>query len=241
MRRLLGAFQFLTVIPIRGSTAPPWQCAAFFPIVGAALGAAGALILMASKPFWPVQVRTLLVVAFWVLITGALHEDGLADVADAFRAGRPREEILAIMKDSRIGVFGGLALVLSVVWRWQTLTAMRPDTLPALTAALALSRASIVVLARLSSPAAEGMGSAVAARVSAGAAAIAGLQGAVAGLLCGPVAAAALTGTAAVVVLAARWFFHRHIGGVTGDCLGAGSQAVEMALLGVLACRSCMW
>src|SRR5215469_7120056 len=101
--RLLGAISFLTILPIARKTAPSGRAAIFFPLVGAMLGAAGAGIFLALSRAIPISLAALIVVAFWASISGVLHEDGLADSADAFRAGRSREKIAAILKDSRIG------------------------------------------------------------------------------------------------------------------------------------------
>ena len=120
--RFLGAIQFLTVAPVRRSVSPPGESAAFFPLVGAALGAGGGLVLYFSQALLPQAISSLIVLSFWVLVTGGLHEDGFADVADAFRAGRPREKILAILKDSRIGAHGAIALILISLVRWQALS-----------------------------------------------------------------------------------------------------------------------
>ncbi len=241
MRRLLGAIQFLTLVPVPMRTTEPGKAALFFPLVGAGLGAAGALLLLVLGPHLPVELRTLLVVVFWVVVTGALHEDGLADVADAVRAGRTRERMLEILKDSRVGTFGALALVASVTLRWQALAGLRLDYMPALVAVMTLSRASIVVLARIARPATDGLGSQFAARVSTATTLAAVLQGVAAALWCGWLAGAALVAATALVVVVARWYFQRRLGGVTGDCLGATSQVVEMVLLGMLACQSYTW
>src|SRR5262245_13968406 len=99
----LGAVQFLTVLPVPGKTAPPARSAIFFPLVGAWLGWMGATIFLFLRAVFPLELAALAAVAFWIVVTGALHEDGLADVADAFRAGRSADRILAILKDSRIG------------------------------------------------------------------------------------------------------------------------------------------
>src|SRR5579862_755051 len=97
-RRFLGALQFLTILPVPGDTAPASESAVFFPLVGALLGASAAAILLTGN--------ALLAIAWLLIATGCIHEDGLADVADAFRAGRSRERILSILKDSRIGTYG---------------------------------------------------------------------------------------------------------------------------------------
>ncbi len=84
IKRFLGALQFLTILPIPGDTAPASESAIFFPLVGALLGASAGAILLTGN--------ALLVIAWLLIATGCIHEDGLADVADAFRAGRSREK-----------------------------------------------------------------------------------------------------------------------------------------------------
>src|ERR1700685_3414718 len=100
MRTLLGAISFLTIIPVRLETAPPGRSAALFPLVGAMLGAAGTFIYIEAAKAIPGSLAALITVAFWTVISGIMHEDGLADVADALRAGRSQERMLAILKDS---------------------------------------------------------------------------------------------------------------------------------------------
>ena len=235
MRLLLGAVQFLTVIPVPGSTAPAWRAAALFPLVGGLIGALGAGLWLLAGAL-PVSLRALLVVLFWIWITGSLHEDGLADVADACRAGRSREQMLRIMKDSRVGVYGVVAVVASVLLRWQALAAITVAAVPSLIAVMAISRASIALLARIAKPAGEGSGAAFCANVSGAVTLIAVAQAAAVAAWSGLALGAALVGLAALVVVATRFYFHRRLGGVTGDCLGAAAQAVEIALLLLLAC-----
>src|ERR1700757_4289376 len=94
----VAAVQFLTIIPI----VRPVPCAGagfFFPLVGASLGAASGAVYLAAMRLFPPSVASLFAVLFLVTITGALHEDGLADVFDAFRAGRSPERIHSILKD----------------------------------------------------------------------------------------------------------------------------------------------
>jgi len=121
MRTFLAAVSFLTIVRVPVQDVPPGRAAIFFPLVGAILGAAGAGILIAANLVLPVSLAALLAVAFWTMISGVLHEDGLADVADAMRAGRTPEKMLAILKDSRIGTYGAVAIVLSMIARWQAL------------------------------------------------------------------------------------------------------------------------
>src|SRR5437879_3990091 len=159
MRTLLGAFSFLTILRTPGEPVPPGRSAVFFPFVGAVLGAAGAGIYLAGSRVLPVSLAALATVAFWAMISGVLHEDGLADIADALRAGRTQERMLAILKDSRIGTFGAVAVVLSVLARWQALEHLAtPRVIAVCIAAQAVPRAALVALAWVSRPVGAGLG-----------------------------------------------------------------------------------
>ena len=117
---IAAAFQFLTRLPLSWLPYRPdalSRAAKFFPLVGVAVGGAMAGIYLLLSPHLPIMVVALLIVLFSTLATGGLHEDGLADVADAFGGGWNKQKILEIMKDSSIGSFGALAIVLSVVGR----------------------------------------------------------------------------------------------------------------------------
>lgn len=240
MRALVGAIQFLTVLPVWSQAVEPGRAALFFPLVGAGLGWFGAALLVILLRIFPTSLAALLVLAFWVAITGALHEDGLADVFDAFRAGRSRERILEILKDSRIGVFGALALVFSVFFRWQALANLSTNLTPALVASQTVPRAAMVVLGKLARPAGGGMGAAFCSAISVPVAFGAAVQGIAAALWCGPRAAAGMLLGSLAIVVGARAYFHRRLGGVTGDCLGATSQVVEIFVLLWLTCKSCI-
>ncbi|HEY2843686.1 MAG TPA: adenosylcobinamide-GDP ribazoletransferase, partial [Bryobacteraceae bacterium] len=83
MTGLRAAIRFLTIVPVGGSDVPPGKAAAFFPLVGALIGAAGAGVFLLAKAAFPVPIAALATVALWITISGVLHEDGLADVVDA--------------------------------------------------------------------------------------------------------------------------------------------------------------
>jgi adenosylcobinamide-GDP ribazoletransferase len=243
MRRLLGAVSFLTIVPIRGETAPPGRSAIFFPLVGAGLGAAGAGIFLGTSQALPVALAALITVAFWAAVTGVLHEDGLADSADAFRAGRTPEKMLAILKDSRIGTYGAVAIVLSVGARWQAMEYLAASrVVEVFIAAQAVPRAAMVALAWISRPAAStGLGFEFSSTLTTPTAVIAIVQGVAAALLCGILPGVAILGGAYVIVRVARWYFYRRIGGVNGDCLGATEQLIEIYVLVLFTCRNCSW
>jgi adenosylcobinamide-GDP ribazoletransferase len=235
---LLGAAAFLTIFPVRSRTAPIGQSALFFPLIGAALGAMGAFLLRFIGAFLPADLATLLVLAFLACVTGGLHEDGFADVLDAFRAGRPRDRILTILKDSRIGAHGALALVLVSLIRWRSLTALSVDPLTALPAVLALSRSSMVILAWLTPPAGIGLGFAFSRTLNTAIAITVIIQALAWAWFSG--AALLLVWGTSVILVCSRWYYVRRIGGVTGDCLGATCLLVETWGLILFACQRCM-
>lgn len=242
MRTLLSAISFLTVIPAGRASIAPGRAAALFPLIGAALGAAGAAIYLAAGAALPSAIASLLVVAFWTGITGVLHEDGLADVADAFRAGRSQAKMLAILKDSRIGTFGAVAIVLSLVARWQAIEHLDTANIwPVLIASQAVPRAAIVALAWVSRPAGTGLGLAFSSTLTTPAALIAIAQGLAAALACGLRPGLVIALGSYVVIRGAQAYFYQRIGGINGDCLGATEQMLEIFILVFFTCRNCSW
>lgn len=237
----LGAVQFLTVLPVPGKTVPPARAAAFFPLIGAWLGWMTASLFLLLRMAFPAPLAALAALAFLIAVTGGLHEDGLADVFDAFRAGRTPERIHAILKDSRVGSHGAAAIVLSVLFRWQGVEGIPEAVTVRLVATIALSRAVIVALAWVARPAGTGLGAAFLQSLSTPIALAALAQGVVVAMLCGVRMGIVLLAVNAFIVLAARDYFHRRIGGVTGDCLGAASQISEIASLFLLSCQNCSW
>jgi adenosylcobinamide-GDP ribazoletransferase len=235
VENLVAAFQFLTRIPMpRLAYAPDSlsRSLAFFPVVGLALGAAAALVHRLLAPHLGRPIVALAVVLFLALTTGALHEDGLADAADGFGGGRDREHTLAVLRDSRIGSYGALALILSVSARVLLLSSIpRAHLTGYLVAAQTLSRWTSLPLSLL--PAArsgDGQGARVAGQVSPGTLA---LGSALALGICAAALRRSLVAPSCcavlVTALAAR-FFWRRLGGVTGDCFGAVIQLTEIAI-----------
>lgn len=239
-KALFGAIQFLTIYPVRGPVGSPGESAALFPLVGAMLGLLGALVWNAGNVFFSPLLASLLVLALWAFLTGGLHEDGLADVGDALRSYRSRDQMLAILRDSRIGAHGALVLVFGVLLRWQALSALVAEPMSALAAAQGLPRAALVALAWISRPAGSKLAAALNATLTTPLALIAIAQGFVLALLCGYPASLWLIAGTVILVLAARRYFYARLGGVNGDCLGALSQTVETYVLLVFACRVCI-
>jgi adenosylcobinamide-GDP ribazoletransferase len=235
MRTFLGALQFLTIVPIRAGGVPPGRAALFFPLAGALLGIAGAGIYIGLLPHVPAPLTALAVLVFWMVATGGLHEDGLADIADAFGTSRSRARALGILKDSRIGTFGALALLVSALIRWQALVALavlpREALAAWLVASQAVPRAAMVALAYTSRPVGTGLGFSFCSTLAWPAAIGAIAQGVAAASLCGPRAGGLLVVGTYLILRALRAFFYARIGGVTGDCIGATNEFVEIFVL----------
>ncbi len=216
-----SALQFLTILPVPAPNVPPGAGAVWYPVVGALIG-----LLAAAASLTPMGATMSIVVV--VLITGGLHEDGLADICDAVRAGRTRERMFEILKDSRIGAYGATAIALSILVRWHAMSRLSGDIWWKFALAFAASRAAMVVLAAITPPAAPGLGESFSTSLPKYAAPLAVLQ--VSAFLAWP----ALLAAAASVLLTRAWLMRR-LGGITGDCLGFQCQATEAVVLVALA------
>jgi adenosylcobinamide-GDP ribazoletransferase len=218
--------------PDSGNLAP--ACWAF-PLAGALVGgAAGLVYWLTSRVALPPEPAAALALAATLALTGCLHEDGFADMADGFGGGGTSERKLAIMRDSRIGTYGACALILSLLLRWSALAAIGDPAgvVPALVAAHAAARGALPAFMRLIPPARPDGLSASAGRPTAPCAVTAALLGLLALVLAFNPAAglvgAALLGAAGAAM---GWLALRQIGGQTGDVLGALEQAGEIIVL----------
>jgi adenosylcobinamide-GDP ribazoletransferase len=203
-----------------------------YPLIGLALGglaALGAQVALAIG--MPEMIAAGLCLAILMLSTGAMHEDGLADCADGFWGGYTAERRLEIMKDSRIGTYGVLALVMMTGLRWGAMALLLPLGAAAIVVAAVLSRAAMpVVMSGLPYARAGGLAVRVGKPKRAPLALSVLLALAVAlGMLGGPglIAVGAAIAATVVIALVARW----KIGGYSGDVLGATQQIVETAVL----------
>ncbi len=230
---LLGAIQFLTRIPLRLRSAPdlagavPW-----FPVVGAMVGAAVGGVAVAMMELVPPLVAAAVAVLFGVAVTGAFHEDGLADTADAMGGWSP-EQRQEILKDSRHGSYGVAAMCGSIVVRVACVAALGPAVaFASLVAAHTLGRSAAVAVMWGAPPVpTEGLGADSSRALSPRRAAV-GVTAAmvIAALSVGwwmvPFVAAAACGSVVVAIMARRAF-----GGVSGDILGAVEQVGECLVL----------
>jgi adenosylcobinamide-GDP ribazoletransferase len=230
------AVGLLTVLPVRARTDPHGLGggAAWFPAVGALVGLGAGAIRVAAEPTLGAGVAAVLAVAALVAITGGLHQDGLADCADALGAREGRERRLAVMRDSSTGAFGTLALALWALLYVAALAALpRHDAIHALVVAAALGRwAAVVHSAASFSARTEGLGAAfVPGRM--GLAAATGSAAALA-IALGPAAGAAALGAAALVAAGTTAWARAAVGGHTGDTLGATVALAEVTSVLVL-------
>jgi adenosylcobinamide-GDP ribazoletransferase len=235
LRLLLTAVQYFTRIPV-----PAWighgttqlaHAARYFPLVGVCVGALGAGALWVGSLIFPLLLAVIISTALTICLTGAFHEDGLADTVDGLGGAFTRERALEIMKDSRIGTYGALALLFAVLLKVAALS-----SLPVREAALAviaghgLSRAcAVIIMQQLpyvrqdessrAKPVAEGIRSVdVAIAILCGCAPLVFIE---------PPPVIAVGSTIVALLLLRRWF-SRRLGGYTGDTLGAAQQICEV-------------
>jgi adenosylcobinamide-GDP ribazoletransferase len=238
----LHALRFMTVLPVTSSEAldADWltRASRYFPAVGVVVGLTGAIVFAVASRYWGGYVPAVLAVTATALITGALHEDGLADTADGFGGGRSREARLTIMKDSRLGTYGALALIFSVGLRIAALALLAPSyAWAALIAAHSGARAAatwaMTVLPYAGDPAATRISYSEAARDRSGAmtALLITLAALLPALIKAPSALFAALFLAVLSALAVVALARRLIGGYTGDVLGAVEQVAEVAFL----------
>ena len=237
------AASFVTILPVASSkpagdgaiARATWA----LPVAGLLVGLAGAFVYkVASRLGLTPNLAALLALAATALVTGALHEDGLADTADGLGGGRTRERKLEIMRDSRIGSYGVCALILSFGLRWSALAAIGNPwaVMLALVSAHAASRAGLPAFMSLVAPArADGLSARAGSPPGRSVAIAFGLGTLVLALALGP--AKALVGlillSLAGLILARSAI--RQIGGQTGDILGAFEQTGEILILLVAA------
>jgi adenosylcobinamide-GDP ribazoletransferase len=262
MKRQLSLFlvavQFLTRLPVPpgGDFQTEWlrQSARYFPLVGALIGWIAVAVWRVSALCFPPVVAVGMMMGATLLLTGAFHEDGFADVCDGFGGGTTRDAVLSIMKDSRVGAFGAIGIGMMLALKWSTLASLPSAAIPVtvIGAHLASRWCATGLIWRLQY---------VRADADAKSKPFDGSMGTGDWLLSGAVGAlallpaivlidarpdiswartlpAALACAVAGAVLAGAYFKFR-IGGYTGDCLGAAQQIAElsfsMAVLGTLA------
>lgn len=254
-RYFLLAVGFFTRIPVPSFANFEQQelnhAAKYFPLVGIIVGMIGALVFVLAARIFPTGIAVLLSMVATIYVTGAFHEDGMADSIDGIGGGWDRERIITIMQDSRLGTYGALALFLMVFAKFQVLNALPVHSLAyILIAAHALSRlCAVYVMATLSYAKADGKAKPLATVVQLKDLAMATIFGLLPLVLLYWYLLADITGVRDVIIFTLSWLISvgliwfwwrnkikRWLGGYTGDCLGAMQQMTELAFyLGVLA------
>lgn len=239
LRLFFTALMFLTRIPIPGWVGhdPAWlnACTRYFPLVGVLVGLliAGAYALL--QLVWPTPLALLLALVFGVLLTGAFHEDGFADFCDGFGGGWEREQVLSIMKDSRLGTYGAIGLMLLMAVKFSALLMLGGTAIVALIVAHSWSRlVAVSAMCSLDYVRDEyGKAKPVATELGWGDLWLMLAYSSPLALLLGWRSLAVVA-----VLLLLRWGFlrylQRRIGGYTGDCLGALQQLSEVVIYLVL-------
>lgn len=238
---LLAAIQFLTRIPVPSQ---PYEASSlsrsvkFFPLVGVLIGGSAALLHLLLLPHLPRLVTALFVLLLMLLLTGGLHEDGLADTADGFGGGWNRDQILLILRDSRLGTYGCAALTFSLLARLLLLSSLPVENVACyLITAHILCRWTTLPLSyflpsarvrNLQEP--EGQGARIAQLTS--------RETLIGGTLFSFAVAILLLRSAAlppilcatILTLITGLYYKNRIGGVTGDCFGATNQLTEIGI-----------
>ncbi len=238
---------FFTRLPV-----PAWvvfapeklgQAARFLPLVGWIVGLIGVAVYWLAVQVLPVDLAVVLSMAATIRVTGAFHEDGWADTCDGLGGGWTRTQTLAIMKDSRIGSYGTIGLVLMLLAKYLALVDLGADddypVIAAMLVAHPLSRLAAVSLMSMLDYARSddsAKSAPVARRPTAAELGIATLAGVFPLLLLSPREALVVLALCAVIAPWAARIFARRLGGYTGDCLGATQQVAELAIYcGILA------
>lgn len=237
MQRFVAALQFLTTLPVPARSQfhrdDLVRSVPFFPLIGLLIAAGGLGVRFVLVRHVSRSVIVVLILAYLVVITGGLHEDALGDAADGFGGGWNKEQVLAIMHDSRIGTYGAIAISLSLLARFVFLTELAPEKfIGYFVAGQVLSRWTSLPLSFFLPPARPGTGQGhqLAGRISR------------VSLITGSLLTAAIAGavleyaviwaglTVLVVTVVSSVYYRGRIGGITGDCLGATIQLAEIGV-----------
>jgi len=236
LRYFLIAVQFLTRIPVPGQLATSEEelgkAAAFFPLVGATVGGGAALVFLLSLRLLPLSAAVLISVAFASFITNGFHEDGLAGTFDGLGGAWTKERALEIMRDSRLGTYGTLALIFLLLGKFTFLSSFPPAKIWRwLIVGHVISRWTVLPLCSwLPYARAEGQGKLVAKQISVSVFLFGSLTLALLLLVISWKMVLLVLWIVALISLLSGLYFKRRLGGITGDCLGAVNQLAELGV-----------
>jgi adenosylcobinamide-GDP ribazoletransferase len=234
-----AALQFLTLFPwprrANRLASEVGSSAIFFPVIGFLLGMILVLINFLLEPFASPGLSSVVLVSVLALLTRGLHLDGVGDTFDGLGAGGDRERMLSIMDDSHTGAFGLIAIVLLLFFKIHAIDSIDNDRWRALLAAPILGRWAMVLLGYRSQAAKPGLGSVLIDHLKTKHVVFATFITLilVTAILHG--AGIAMMIWVAIFVLASKRYFHRRLGGVTGDTFGAIGELSETSVLAILA------
>jgi adenosylcobinamide-GDP ribazoletransferase len=234
LRRFFTALQYFTRLPVprRTSQEHLGKAAIFFPLIGVIVGGLAALVLILLQRVLPLSTAVLCTIAFAAFLTNALHEDGFADTFDGFGGGWSKERIVEIMRDSRIGVYGALALIFLILCKFNFLSALSPNQnwRWLIVGHTAARWTTLPLSAWLPYAGTAGQGKLVAKQIGRVQVLVGTFILLPALLLLSWQAALITFLVAGVVTLLSGLYFRARLGGITGDCLGAANQFTEVAL-----------
>ena len=236
IRRFFVAIQFLTRLPVpralNSSETDIGKAAAFFPLVGVMVGGGAALVFVGLQKILPLPASVFCAIGFATLITNAFHEDGLADSFDGFGGGWTKDRVLEIMRDSRIGTYGTLALIFVILGKLTFLSSLPPGQIWRwLIVAHTASRWTILPLCGwLPYARAEGQGKLVAKQVGILEIIIGTFTLLLVFILLPWQASLTTLLVTTLVTLLSGLYFRARLQGITGDCLGAANQLTEVVL-----------
>jgi adenosylcobinamide-GDP ribazoletransferase len=235
MKSFLAAVQFLTVIPVpkalNGDAEDLGKSVPFFPIVGLLIGILAAMLAFVLVAVIPPFPSFVIIVIFLISVSGGLHMDGLADTADGFFSARPRGKILEIMKDSRIGVMGVIAVVCAILLKISLLVSLPPSSRTDIIFLIPLAGRCALVVMMTALPYVRSEGG-LATLFAKSRSRIHAVWAALFLIVTAVLTAQWMGLAVAVAVLAATayfsWYCFRKIGGYTGDTLGAVCEIAEI-------------
>jgi adenosylcobinamide-GDP ribazoletransferase len=236
---LFAALQFLTLCPwparMDYTDADIGRSAIFFPVIGLILGSILVVVNFVLAPFASAALLSVILVGLLAFVTRGLHLDGLGDTFDGLGAGGGRDRMLTVMGDSRIGVFGLIAVVLVLLLKIHALESIDADRWQTLLIALILGRWAMVLLAYRSKAAKDGLGSRLIDHLKTKYFLIATLLTLLLVAAIWRSNGIVMMAWVAIFTVASKTYFHRRLGGVTGDTCGAVGELSETSVMVLLA------
>jgi adenosylcobinamide-GDP ribazoletransferase len=241
MKNLIAALQFITILPVgKSESYDPPKMVPFFPLVGILLGLIVALFDALAIKFWAPPVVALLDVILLAVLTGAFHLDGLGDTADGLLSPRTKNEALEIMKDSRLGTMGLVAILFGLAVKWGGITGLNANRTIFLIAIPAYARAGILFGMRyLPYGRAAGTGK-LFFKEKISAIHFWGLIFPIGLSLSTGISAIGLNLGFAIIIALILLFYNKRMGCITGDMLGAMVEITEAGLFLIMSFGTAM-